>query len=250
ICHSPPFAIVNRPRMQVHVRTTQNVFITYPVASVGDRILAYLLDQLILVVFVIVMIAFYYNVKMEITWIWIVTVGAPYILYHVMFEIFMNGQSPGKRVLNIRVLRLDGTPASVGNYVLRWMFAFIDIQLMSGLIAILVIAIGEKGQRLGDLVAGTTVVKLIPESQVSAANVFVPTQNPDYSPVFPEVVSLSERDIELIQRALEVNRDSGNVQPVMAVTEKIRSLLNIQTDLPPVKFLYTIVKDFQHLTSK
>ncbi len=236
--------------MQVHVRTTQNVFITYPVASVGDRILAYLLDQLILIGFVIVMIALYFNMKMEIAWVWIVTVGLPYLFYHLAFEIFMNGQSPGKRALNIKVLRLDGTPAAVGNYILRWMFALIDIQLMSGLIAILVIAIGEKGQRLGDLVAGTTVIKLIPEAKVSAANVFVPTQNADYVPVYPQVVNLNERDIEIIQRALEVNRDTGNVQPVMAVTEKIKSLLNVQTDLPPVKFLYTIVKDFQHFASK
>jgi len=236
--------------MQVHVRTTQNVFISYPVASIGDRILAYLLDQLILIIFVIAMIAFYFSVNMESAWIWIVTVGAPYLLYHLMFEIFMNGQSPGKRVLNIKVLRLDGTPASVGNYVLRWMFAFIDIQVMSGLIAILVITVGEKGQRLGDLVAGTTVVKLIPQSQITAAQIFVPSQPADYVPLFPQVVNLNERDIELVQRALEVNRDSGNAQPVMALTEKIKSLLNVQTDLPPVKFLYTIVKDFQHLTSK
>ncbi len=234
--------------MQVQVRTTQNVFITYPVASVGDRILAYLVDQLILIAFVIAMVAFYFNLKMEIVWVWIVTVATPYLLYHVMFEIFMNGQTPGKRALNIKVLRIDGTPAAVGNYVLRWMFTLIDIQLMSGLIAILVIAVGGKGQRLGDLVAGTTVVKLV--QQVSATNTFVPTQKPDYNALFPQVVNLSERDIELIQRALEVNRDSGNVQPVMAVTEKIKSLLNIQTDLPPVKFLYTIVKDFQHLASK
>jgi uncharacterized RDD family membrane protein YckC len=236
--------------MQVNVRTTQNVFISYRVASVGDRILAYLLDQLILIIFIIAMFALYLNMKMEIAWIWIVTVATPYFIYHLMFEIFMDGQSPGKRVLNIKVLRTDGTPATVGNYVLRWIFALIDIQLMSGLIAVLVIAVGERGQRLGDLVAGTTVVKLIPQSQVSAAQIFVPNQPTDYVPLFPQVVQLHERDIELIQRALEVNRDSGNSQPVLAVTEKIKTLLGVQTDLPPVKFLYTIVKDFQHFTSK
>ena len=51
--------------MQVQVRTTQNVFIHYPVASVGDRILAYLLDQLILVVFVLSTVALYLSLKME-----------------------------------------------------------------------------------------------------------------------------------------------------------------------------------------
>ncbi|MEJ0057375.1 MAG: RDD family protein [Bacteroidota bacterium] len=235
--------------MQVHVRTTQNVFIHYPVASLGDRILAYLLDQLILIVFIIAMVALYVNIKMDVIWIWIVTVAAPYILYHLMFEIFMNGQSPGKQILKIKVIRLDGTSASVGDYILRWIFAFIDLQLMSGLIAVLTIAIGAKGQRLGDVVAGTTVIKLIDQSVVTAADVFVP-QEAEYVPSFPQVVQLNENDIELIRRALEVNRTSGNSQPVMAVTEKIKSLLGIETDMAPVKFLYTVVKDFQHLTSR
>ncbi len=147
------------------------------------------------------------------------------------------------------MIRLDGTSASVGDYILRWIFAFIDLQLMSGLIAVLTIAIGAKGQRLGDVVAGTTVIKLIDQSVVTAADVFVP-QEAEYVPSFPQVVQLNENDIELIRRALEVNRTSGNSQPVMAVTEKIKSLLGIETDMAPVKFLYTVVKDFQHLTSR
>jgi uncharacterized RDD family membrane protein YckC len=235
--------------MQVHVRTTQNVFIHYPVASVGDRILAYLLDQLILIVFIIAMVALYINAGMQIVWVWIVTVATPYILYHLLFEIFMNGQSPGKRVMNLKVLRLDGTPATVGDYILRWIFAFVDIQLMSGVIAVMVIVIGEKGQRLGDLVAGTAVVKLVEEAEVTAAEVFVP-QDSGYVPTFPQVVQLTEHDIELIQRALEANRDAANPAPVMAITEKVKSTLGVQTDLPPVKFLYTVIKDFQHITAR
>ena len=235
--------------MQVHVRTTQNVFIHYPVAGVGDRILAYLIDYLILILYVLGMLAIYISLNMIVIWIWVVTVGIPFILYHLMFEIFMNGQSPGKRLMQIKVLRLDGTPATVGDYLLRWIFAFVDIQILSGVIAVLVITIGEKGQRLGDLVAGTTVVKLMEEAQVTAATVFV-AQEVAYVPTFPQVIQLNERDIELVQRALEVNLESGNSQPVMAITEKIKSLLGIQTDLPPVKFLYTVIKDFQHITSR
>lgn len=235
--------------MQVQVRTTQNVFIHYPVASVGDRILAYLLDQLIIVVFVLTMIALYLSLKMQTTWVWIITLGTPILLYHLMFEIFNNGQSPGKRTMSIKVMRLDGTPARMGDYLFRWIFAFVDIQLMSGLIAVLTIAIGGKGQRLGDLVAGTAVVKLIEEAQVTAAEVFVP-QESGYVVSFPQVVQLSEQDIELVQRALEVNRDLGNSAPLMSLTEKIKSMMGIQTDLPPVKFLYTIIRDFQHLTAR
>jgi uncharacterized RDD family membrane protein YckC len=235
--------------MQVHVRTTQNVFIHYPVASIGDRIVAYLIDQLILIAFLIAMVALYFNLKMEIIWVWIVTVGGPFLLYHVMFEIFMNGQSPGKRAMHIKVMRLDGTPATVGGYLLRWIFAFVDIQILSGVIAVLIITLGGRGQRLGDVVAGTTVVKLIEEKEVTASEIFVQREE-GYVPTFNQVLQLNEHDMEIIQRALEANRDTGNVKPVLAVTEKIKSLTGIRTDLPPVKFLYTIIKDFQHLTSR
>jgi uncharacterized RDD family membrane protein YckC len=235
--------------MQVQVRTTQNVFIHYPVASLGDRILAYLIDTVVKIVYVIAVVALLLNAKVNVIWIWIVTVIIPMTLYHLLFEIFMNGQSPGKRGMDIKVLRLDGTPATVGDYIVRWLFSLVDVHFFSGLIAVLCIAIGGKGQRLGDMVAGTTVVKIIEEANVTASEIFVP-HDTGYTAVFPQVVQLTEYDIELVQRALEVSRDSGNSQPVLAATEKVKTLMGIQTDLPPVKFLYTIIKDFQHLTSR
>jgi uncharacterized RDD family membrane protein YckC len=235
--------------MQVQVRTTQNVFINYPVASLGDRILAYLIDIVVKIVYGIAVLALLLNAKVNVVWIWIVVLVIPIILYHLVFEIFMNGQGPGKRAMDIKVLRLDGTPATVGDYILRWLFAIVDVQLFSGLIAVLCIAIGGKGQRLGDIVAGTTVVKIIEEAKVTASEVFV-QRDVGYTAVFPQVIQLTEYDIELVQRALEVSRDSGNSQPVLAATEKVKTLMGIQTDLPPVKFLYTIIKDFQHLTAR
>jgi uncharacterized RDD family membrane protein YckC len=235
--------------MQVQVRTTQNVFIHYPVASLGDRILAYLVDGVIKIVYIIALIALLLNVKVNVVWIWIVTIVIPIALYHLLFEIFMDGQGPGKRAMNIKVVRLDGTPATVGDYILRWLFAIVDVQLFSGLIAVLCIAVGGQGQRLGDMVAGTTVVKIVEDPASSASEVFVP-QDATYTTVFPQVTQLTEHDIELVQRALEVSRDTGNSQPVLAATEKIKALIGVQTDLPPVKFLYTVIKDFQHLTSR
>jgi len=233
----------------IKVRTTQNVFIHYPVASVGDRILGYLLDRLILALYTIAVVALFLNIDMEVIWIWLVVIGFPWMFYHLFFEILMDGQTPGKRAMNIKVIRLDGTPASIGDYLLRWIFSFIDFYVLSGAIAVIVVAVGGKGQRIGDVVAGTSVIKLIKQNEITANDIFV-TPETEYVPTFPQVVHLNERDIELIQRALEVNRDQANIQPVMAVTERIKSLLGVQTDLPPVKFLYIVVKDFQHLTSR
>ena len=233
----------------IQVRTTQNVFIQYPVASVGDRILAFLLDRLILVFYCIAVAALFISTDMEVIWIWLLLVGIPFLFYFLFFEIIMNGQTPGKRAMSIKVIRMDGTQPSIGDYILRWIFSFIDFYIFSGVIAVIVIAAGGKGQRLGDVVAGTSVIKLIQQKEITAEDVFI-SPSITYTPIFPQVVHLSERDIELIQRALEVNRDQNNLEPVMAVTERIKTLLGVQTDMDPVKFLYTVVKDFQHITSR
>jgi uncharacterized RDD family membrane protein YckC len=232
----------------IRVRTTQNVFIDYPVGSVGDRILAYLLDRLILIIYSLAVAAVLIQLDIESSPLMLIFFGIPWLFYSLLFEIFMNGQTPGKKVLKIQVVRLDGTPPTIGDYLLRWIFAFVDIFILSGAIAVVMVAMGGKGQRLGDVVAGTSVVKLLEHQQVTSQKVFVEAE-PQYTPVFSQVINLSDRDIELIQRALEANRDQGNIQPVMVITDKIKSLLQIETDMPPVKFLYTIIKDYQTITA-
>ena len=232
----------------ISVRTTQNVFIQYPLASVGDRILGYLIDQLIFVVYVFIVIAIAQSIDMEQIWLLIALLSIPYILYRLLFEIFMNDQTPGKRAMQIKVVRINGTPATVGDYVLRWIFGLIELNVASGLIAMLSVIIGGKGQRLGDLVAGTTVIKLIEQRQATAQEVFVSPEN-NYEVSFPQAVQLNSSDIELIQRSLEINRDLGNQKPMLAITEKVKTQLGVKTDMPPIKFLYVLIKDYNHLTS-
>jgi len=232
----------------VRVRTTQNVLIDYPVASIGDRILGHLIDRLILIAYSVAVVAALADRDVDLWYLWLLLLGIPWMFYSLLFEVFMNGQTPGKQLMKIRVMRLNGTPATVGDFLLRWIFSLVDFYILSGAIALVAVAIGGKGQRIGDMVAGTTVVKLIEQREISAKEVFVAAEE-THVPTFTQVTQLSDKDIELIQRALEVNRDQGNGQPVMVITEKIKMLLGIQTDLPPVKFLYTIIKDYNSLTT-
>lgn len=232
----------------ISVRTTQNVFIQYPLASVGDRILGYLIDQLIFVVYFFIVIAIAISIDLQGVWVLVAVLSIPYILYRLLFEIFMNGQTPGKRAMQIKVVRINGTPATVGDYVLRWIFGLVELNVGNGLIAMLTIVINGKGQRLGDLVAGTTVIKLIEQRQATAQEVFVSPEN-NYEVSFPQAVQLNPSDIELIQRSLEINRDLGNQKPMLAITEKVKTQLGVKTDMPPIKFLYVLIKDYNHLTS-
>jgi len=233
----------------IRVRTTQNVFIEYPLASVGERIVAYLIDWIILIFYTIAIVAVLSTIEVEVWYIWLILIGVPMLFFSLLFEIFMNGQTPGKFAMKIKVVRLDGTPPAIGDYLMRWVFSFIDFYMLSGAVAVVIIAAGGKGQRLGDVVAGTSVVKLVEHHQITTQNVFVPVEE-QYVPTFAQVVNLTEKDIDLIQRTLDVNREQGNIQPVLIITDKIKALLNIQTDLPPVKFLYTIIKDYQTISSR
>jgi uncharacterized RDD family membrane protein YckC len=232
----------------IRVRTTQNVFIEYPLASIGDRILAYLIDWIILVFYTIAIVAAFVRLEIDIWYVWLIFLGFPWLFFSLLFEIFMNGQTPGKKTMKIKVVRLDGTSPGIGDYLMRWIFRFVDFYLLTGAIAVIAIAAGGKGQRVGDMVAGTAVVRIIEDREIASQDIFIPVEE-QYVPTFTEVINLSEKDIELIQRALEVNRDQGNMQPAVIITDRIKTLLNIQTDLPPVKFLATIIKDYQTITA-
>lgn len=232
----------------VSVRTTQNVFIQYPTASLGDRIVATFIDFGILIAYIILAAYIMNKTGVDSPAFVISVLAIPYTLYHLLFEIFMNGQSPGKRQMKIKVVRTDGTPATVGNFLMRWLLRIIEVDLAQGMIAIITIALNGNGQRLGDMAADTTVVKLVPQEAVTAAEVFT-LADEEYVPLFPSVVLLSDRDVELIQRALEVYRKHDNLQPVMMITEKVKRILGVQPDMTFENFLTTVLKDYSKLTS-
>ncbi|HLT74825.1 MAG TPA: RDD family protein [Ohtaekwangia sp.] len=234
----------------IRVHTTQNVSIQYPLASLGDRLLAYIIDQFIL--FFYAYAAILLLDKLLYTdnwWVFFLIAGVPLIFYSLAFELLMNGQSPGKMAMRIRVIRLDGTPPGVGNYLMRWVFRFVDFGISGGAVAMISIASSKNGQRIGDMVAGTSVIKVAAKEEITSEEVFV-TPDENYVPTFTEVTNLSTRDIELVQRALEVNRKHGNSQPAIVASGKIKAVLGIESEMPPIKFLYTIVQDYNHLTSQ
>jgi uncharacterized RDD family membrane protein YckC len=232
----------------VSVRTTQNVFIQYPVASLGDRMAAGLIDTVILVAYMIMMAYGMNYLEIDSAALSLSIVFIPAIFYHLLFEIFMDGQSPGKRQMKIKVVRTDGTPATMGNFLLRWLLRLVEVQAAQGMIAIITIAWNGRGQRLGDIAASTTVVKLVKQQDVTAAEIFT-LATEDYVPQFPNVTILTDRDAELIQQALEVYRKHDNLRPAMIVTEKIKTRLGIQTDMTFEAFLTTILKDYSQLTA-
>ena len=230
---------------KIRIATTQNVNIDYVSAGLGDRIVAYLIDSLVIATYIIFVFTFVIGALGIESYALIMLLLLPPFLYHLLCEIFMNGQSIGKRQRKIKVVKLDGSSPSVGAYLLRWMLRPVDITIFSGGVAILTIAITRHHQRLGDLAAGTTVVKTDLKQELPLVTV-----EENYVPHYPQVINLSDADIEVIQRVLKVYRDSGNMQPALVTVEKMKEVLEVSNEMPPLQFLYTLVKDYRFLTAR
>lgn len=210
---------------------------SYSIAGLGDRILAFIIDGLILGFYSPIIVWLLLDADVDDVWVWSIFFIVPLFFYTLVFEILQKGQTPGKRFVNIRVVREDGGRPSMGQYVVRWFFTIIGFYFISGVIAMIVISANGKGQCFGDIVAGTRIIKDLPPGNF-------------YQPVFPAARRLEAYDIELIKRALYAHQQLDNAQPLTLVSDKLKSMLGIHTELSHTEFLTTLVKDFNHLSAR
>jgi len=243
----------------IRVQTAQNVSLEYEIASLGDRIVATIIDYVILIAWAIlcamllvIPVVSGSSVSKSsfgpLTILVAFLAYAPLIFYNLVCEVFFNGQSIGKKSQNIRVMRLDGTVPSIGDYLLRWLLRIIDLQ-MAGLVAIISIAASQRGQRLGDMAAGTTVVKLrpIPTHAATLAGI---SPLAGYQVVFPQVAVLADHDVALVRQLVQQARARHNYEVLNEVATKVKALTGIQTDLQDEPFLQTVLRDHAHLAQQ
>lgn len=222
--------------------TNQNIEINLELASLGDRILATIIDLFIMGCYASVVGIIASSTGGGDTLAFLIFL--PLAFYSLLFEYFMHGQSPGKHMRDIQVVKIDGGAPNIGNYLLRWLIRPIDI-LFYGAVAILTIIISKKGQRLGDLAAGTTVIKIKRRESIDSIKSL--KREEDYQIQFPQVKRLSDKQVELIRKSLKMGADGLNYEAIGQLVEKVKELLQVTSDLPDVKFLYTIIADYEHL---
>jgi uncharacterized RDD family membrane protein YckC len=232
----------------IRIQTAQNVFIEYQPASVGDRIIATMIDGIIVYSFIIACMGIIASLNVEFNWVVQALIMIPYLFYDLLFEILMDGQTIGKKARSIKVVKLNGSQPTIGSYLLRWLIRPIDI-LFFGAVAILTISLNGKGQRLGDIAAGTSVVSL--RRRVGLSDMMVPQTQENYEPVYPQATFLSDQDVALIKEALLVhtNSEEPDIRLLETLARKVKGVLQVESNMPPMAFLRTILKDHAHLTS-
>jgi uncharacterized RDD family membrane protein YckC len=232
----------------IKIQTSQNIEVEYQLAGIGDRIVAYLVD-------IAIYIAYYFILYLANNTLGflqdryiVFAVNLPPIFYSLLSETFMNGQTVGKKAKGIQVISLDGGQATFGQYLIRWLFSLIDIFFSSGVIAVVMVSLSEKNQRLGDKLAGTTVVRTHMKTSIRDT-IFEETAD-IYQPLYANVTILSERDIALVKEVLNRNVKMPNYALVIKTADKIKSVLEIQGNHEPEDFLRTVIKDYNHITSR
>lgn len=242
---------------QLSINTTQNVVIKFTSASVGERIGAYMLDFLIKTAYVIVVYyIFFYSFSINLiinkldNWSQMaiyMLFALPVILYSLVFESVLEGQTLGKKIVKIKVVKIDGYQASFGDYLIRWLFRLIDISISSGVIGLIAMVVNKKVQRLGDISAGTAVITL--KNKITINSTILEEIGEEYKPTYPLVIKLSDNDARIIKETFHNAIKSADFVVLNKLTAKIEQVTGIKNDLGSTKqFIQTILKDYNYYT--
>lgn len=242
--------------MQLTINTTQNVNINFTSASVGDRLLAQILDLLVKIAYIILVIFIF-----EITDLsrifngldqWSVMavislLGLPVMFYSLVQESFWEGQTIGKKIAKIKVIKLDGYQASFGDYLIRWLFRIVELSIGNGLIALITMIVNKRNQRLGDIAAGTAVISL--KNDININHTILQEVNEDYVPTYPLVIKLSDNDVRIIKENFEKAVAARDYATLIKLRDKIIQVTGIKNQSGNDQdFIKTLLKDYNYYT--
>lgn len=242
---------------QSSIITGQYVELTQTPASVGDRILATIIDYAAMFIYLMassIVVMSMYDLLQDAPDAVIITclvlIYFPVILYFPLCEIFMRGQSLGKKLMKTRVVMADGTSPTVGSCLLRWILYPIDT-FFTGFLGVVFILFGKYRQRLGDLAAGTIVIKTTSNRyDFNSLNDYSYVQ-PGYMPSFPEAANFSTKQVDVITRTLYNSDPNRRADLTYRLAVKVQQYLDVQlqSSLPADVFLRIVLNDFYYYSS-
>ena len=232
------------------IESAQNVTIQQNVANIWDRILALLIDTLILTALsILISIAIdALGLDNMDRWVFMLVLGLPFFLYHLLFETFSNGQSLGKAAMKIRVVKLDGSTPAFSNYAIRWLLRIVDISMTSGSVAVVTILLNGKGQRLGDIAAGTTVIS--ERGHVSLKDTLLVEVPENYQAQYPQVQVFSDQEFQTIKELFLNAKTRSNHNIILSLSKKVATLMEVSPKEKPMRFLETVIADYNYYTQR
>lgn len=256
------------------IDTPENIEFRYAVAGIGSRFLAALIDTLLIIVLQIVLSIMYAvvinNIPLNsaaesvLTGIVIVVSFVFFWGYYLFFELAWNGQSPGKRAVRLRVVRHGGRPITFVASAIRNLIRIVDLLPFLYVLGLLTMFIDRRTRRLGDLAAGTLVVKerqavslehLAARAGVTsaatphAAPAAASATDGQPAPLLPNLRDLTTEEYDMIQEFLrrrdELSRQSRN-QLGTRLAKQISERLQLSYDQERhEQFLARVANDYR-----
>ena len=255
---------------EIHISTPFNIDIEFEIAAFHKRLFAYFVDFTMLVLYMLSMLYLLFGgfrVGEGSYGFVLIVLVVPMLFYTMLAELWMNGQTIGKKIFNIKVVSLEGGEPTLGQYALRWFMRFYEwafiifflfwfnsawgviCLVIGGIASIIVISISPRSQRLGDIVAGTVVVETKSNLTVHDT-IFMRVTQADYQVKFPEVMRLSDRDINTIKNVINQAKKTNSYEMCNRIAIKVQDVLKVSTDMYAMDFLEKILEDYNYLSSR
>lgn len=256
----------------ITINTPFNIDLEFKVATLGKRFAAWLID--------VGAITLYYFLILKVvhplmdmgenvsTAAELLLTILPVIVYQLAFEIFMNGQTPGKKAIGIKVTSMAGYEPAWSQFIIRWMLSlgnififilpkfllespvFILVFLIFYIPDLIVMAVNGKMQRIGDIAAGTAVIDARYRSNIEET-IYQAIEVSNYTVRFPEVMKLTDKDLNGIRTLLSLSKKSkADDNYVSRVVARIKKAINVESDLPDTDFLQQLLLDYNYLSGK
>lgn len=250
----------------IKINSSQNVTIEFRLANAFERIVAFVIDILLIFLYIYILFSFIIPVFwgtnidnffrkinhsehfMALAMIlFFIVFMLPIFFYSFLFEFFMNGQTPGKIVMKIKATKIDGFQMSFLDYFIRWMFRLVDIYSFYGFVAIISILVTKKSQRIGEIASGSATVSLKRDTKFNET-IFTEL-NLNYKPTFSQVILLTDNDMRIIKENFTIAVKNRDAIVLNKLSLKIKEVLEIANPFTTnEEFISVIIKDYNYYT--
>jgi len=265
---------------RLQIKTAQNVNINFTLANVGQRLLAFGIDNLLKFAYLYFAFTFLDFKLFESTYSgdsWSlraidVMIFLPVTFYSLYSELLLGGQTVGKKLLQLKVINIEGFKPSTTDFVIRWFLRVVDFNLFmllfvyvsslgldneigllwllflfGKMIGFFMILFTNDNQRLGDFVANTVVIYM--KDDVKFSETILENISNKYIPTYPNVIKLSDNDARIIKNTYQSAIKFDDFKTLIKLRSKIQEVTKIKSVHNSDKeFIDTVLKDYNFYT--
>jgi uncharacterized RDD family membrane protein YckC len=239
---------------KLNIDTPEQVALEFSLATVGSRFLALAIDTLIQIgigvaLFIVVAFTLFLSGAAEAAarpWVMAVLVLGGFVVYYgyfALFETLWSGQTPGKRLIGLRVIHGSGRPVNAWEAILRNVVRIADQMPAIYAIGIVSVFLTSRSQRLGDLAAGTVVVheRLVRAELEPGAGAGEPLTDYGSSKLTPDEIAV----IELFFRRRGQLDGYVRMRKAHQIARRVRDRLGISAAVDDEQLLEEVVAEYK-----